>query len=177
MARAVFLDRDGVINHVVERDGRMVSPRTLEDFELFEGVTEAARILRSAGYAIYVVTNQPDIARGHLSQDTLDEMLAQVRAAIEPDEIVVCDHDDHHQCACRKPKPGMLLDLGERHGLDLSACFFVGDSYKDMDAGRAAGVPTVLIRREDNRKTSGDYEAESLLSAAHLIASLAGHEE
>ncbi|MEQ8278432.1 MAG: HAD family hydrolase [Deltaproteobacteria bacterium] len=177
MERAVFLDRDGVINRVVERDGRMVSPRTLEDFEIFDFAADAAEVIRTAGFRIYVVTNQPDIARGLMTQATLDVMLEQVRAAIAPDDVVVCPHDDAHQCDCRKPKPGMLTALASKHDVDLSRSFFVGDSWKDIDAGAAAGVPTVLIRREDNRKTRGDYEAEDLLAAAHLIASLARREE
>lgn len=177
LSRAVFLDRDGVINRVVERDGKMVSPRTMEDFAIYDFAAEAARVIRDAGFAIYVVTNQPDIARGLMTRATLDAMLAAVEATVAPDDVAVCPHDDHHACHCRKPKPGMLTDLASKHGVDLSRSFFVGDSWKDMDAGAAAGVPTVLIRREDNRKTRGDHEAEDLLAAAHLIASLARREE
>jgi D-glycero-D-manno-heptose 1,7-bisphosphate phosphatase len=146
---AVFLDRDGVLNALVPRDGRMVSPRSVDDFVLFDDVPGAVRRLRERGVLVFVTTNQPDIARGQLSPDALTEMTAVLRDAIAPDEVLVCTHDDGDGCECRKPAPGMMIDLATRWGVDLASSFVVGDSWRDIEAGRRAGCRTVLVDRGD----------------------------
>lgn len=106
--RAVFLDRDGVLNRALVRIGRPYSPRRPEEFELLPGVQAACAELRSAGYELIVVTNQPDVARGMLSARVLKRLNDTLQEAVEIDEIVVCPHDDSDDCLCRKPRPGML---------------------------------------------------------------------
>jgi D-glycero-D-manno-heptose 1,7-bisphosphate phosphatase len=144
---AVFLDRDGVLNHSPVVDGKPVSPRGLDDVELLPGVPEACERLRAGCYLLIVVTNQPEITRGTLTREAVDAVNGYLAERLPLDEIVICPHDDGDRCACRKPKPGMLLDAARRHGIDLQASYLVGDRWRDIEAGQAAGVRTVFIDR------------------------------
>jgi D-glycero-D-manno-heptose 1,7-bisphosphate phosphatase len=165
---AVFLDRDGVVNEVVWRAGVPGSPRTLDEFVPVPGTSALARV-RAAGMRLFVVTNQPDIARGLLEPAVLDECMARVRDATGCDDLRCCTHDDGDACACRKPRPGMLRDLAASWDVDLRASYMVGDSWRDMDAGRAAGCTTVLIRRPYNEGVHADMEVESLADAVGVL--------
>ena len=168
---AAFLDRDGVLNELVSRDGRKVSPRTVREFRLFEEAGPAVRRLRDLGLEVFVVTNQPDIGRGLMEAAELREMHAQLERAIAPREIAVCPHDDADGCHCRKPRPGMLLDLAERHHVDLSRSFMIGDMAKDMEAGRRAGVHSILIDRTGDTSIDADVVVSTLALAVSHIAS------
>ena len=118
-APAVFLDRDGVLNRVFIRDGLPVGPLTLADFALVDRAAEEVGRLKSAGFKVVVATNQPEIARGRLAPEVLDAMHAQLRIAVPVDAIYVCPHSDADHCACRKPKPGLLLSAARELGIDL----------------------------------------------------------
>jgi D-glycero-D-manno-heptose 1,7-bisphosphate phosphatase len=144
---AVFLDRDGVINRAEVCDGVPQPPGRLEDFELLAGVVEAVGQLHDAGFAVVVVTNQPDVARGKQQRTVVEAMNDVVREALEPDTIVVCYHDDSDACVCRKPGPGMLLAAAEELRLDLATSFMVGDRWRDIEAGHRAGCRTVFLDR------------------------------
>ncbi len=153
---AVFLDRDGVINEPVIRCGRPYPPETIAELRVPSTVREACRELSSARLALVCVTNQPDIARGTQDLFTVSAMNEQLRELLNLDEVVVCPHDDGDYCFCRKPRPGMILDAATRLNLDLPRSVTVGDRWRDIEAGRAAGTWTVLIdhgyseRRSDN---------------------------
>lgn len=166
---AIFLDRDGVLNEVLWRDGAPASPRRAADFRVSAAAAQAVRRLRSAGLPVFVVTNQPDLARGTLTGEEHERMLALLRAAVPVDDVAVCPHDDADACACRKPKPGMLEDLAARHGISLARSVMVGDSQKDVEAGRRAGCRTILIRREYNRGLEADAVVDTLDSAVDEI--------
>jgi D-sedoheptulose 7-phosphate isomerase len=167
--RAVFLDRDGVLNRVVPRDGRAGSPRAVAELELLPGVGEAVGRLRAAGFLTLVVTNQPDLARGLLRPDVHEAIMEHVRAAARPDDMVACPHDDADRCACRKPRPGMLTGLAARWGVSLDASYMVGDGAKDMEAGRAAGCRTILVRSEYNDDVVAGAVVADLAAAVDLI--------
>jgi len=143
--RAVFLDRDGVINRALVRDGKPYPPSTVAELEILPGVPEALQALRKAGYKLLVVTNQPDVARGRQSQQTLDELHQALLARLPIDDIFVCPHTDEDKCACRKPLAGMLFEAARKHNIDLSASFMVGDRWRDIEAGYNAGCRTILI--------------------------------
>jgi D-glycero-D-manno-heptose 1,7-bisphosphate phosphatase len=143
--RAVFLDRDGVLNRSVYRNGVTSPPNSLDDFELLPGVREAVVRLKGAGYLLVVVTNQPDIARGTQDVSVVDAMNATVQRELGVDAILVCPHDDVDECACRKPKPGMLLEAMKRFDIDRDRSFMVGDRWRDVVAGQAAGCRTVQV--------------------------------
>jgi D-glycero-D-manno-heptose 1,7-bisphosphate phosphatase len=146
-SRAVFLDRDGVLVRAPAGKGPPRSARTLEELEILPDAEEACSVLKEAGFALVVVTNQPEIARGTLTAETVVRQNDVLRAALPLDAIVVCPHDDDDGCDCRKPKPGMLLDAAARLGLDLASSFMVGDRWRDVEAGRQAGCRVVFVDR------------------------------
>lgn len=169
LQRAVFLDRDGVLNHIVPRGERPGSPRHVDELVLVEEAAGAVARLRAAGYKTFIVTNQPDISRGLLSRETLDVVMAKVTRHVEVDDVRVCTHDDADRCACRKPRPGMLLELAEAWQIDLSASYMIGDTWKDMEASRAAGCPGILLRRPYNTDTQSTESVEDIDAAVDLI--------
>lgn len=142
--RAVFLDRDGVINEVFLRDGKPRAPLRLEDFRFFPGVEEAAARLRAAGFRLVVVTNQPDAVTRE-ERSIVEAMHEAVRARLGVDAIKVCFHGRAEGCSCRKPKPGMLLEAAAELGIDLSRSFMVGDRMSDIRAGEAAGCAGTFL--------------------------------
>jgi D-glycero-D-manno-heptose 1,7-bisphosphate phosphatase len=169
--RAVFLDRDGVLNDVTVRDGVPVPPPSVERMRLLPGVVDACRRLRDLGYLLVVVTNQPDIARGTQSREEVDRMHEFMRERLPLDDIVVCPHDDADGCDCRKPRPGMLLDAARRHGLDLSRSFCVGDRWRDIEAARGAGVQAIYVDRHygERKAVAADAVVPSLPDAVPFI--------
>jgi D-glycero-D-manno-heptose 1,7-bisphosphate phosphatase len=170
-SRAVFLDRDGVINRAVLRDGRPYPPATVETLELLPGVAEALARLHRAGYRLVVVTNQPDIARGTQDRSAVDSMHAALAAALPIDDFRVCDHDDSDGCDCRKPKPGLLRQAAQAADIDLGSSFMVGDRWRDIEAGRAAGCRTIFIEYgyNERRPHAPDAIVQSLAEAADWI--------
>jgi D-glycero-D-manno-heptose 1,7-bisphosphate phosphatase len=146
MTRAVFLDRDGVLNAaILDARGRPLPPRSAAEFSILPGVREGCAALRAAGFRLICITNQPDIARGTADIAFVDRVNAEVAEACGLDALYVCPHDDADDCNCRKPKPGMLLRGRREFGIDLAASFMVGDRFRDVEAGQAAGVRTVFI--------------------------------
>lgn len=142
---AVFLDRDGVINRAIIRDGVVASPMTADEFELLPGVVDACEQLAESGVLLIVVTNQPEISRGRLAAAEVEIMNDRLRLALPVDDVVVCPHDNADGCSCRKPLPGMLVDAADRFDIDLVRSVMVGDRWKDIAAGAAAGCFTVHI--------------------------------
>jgi transaldolase len=145
LRRAVFLDRDGVLNAAVVRDGRPYPPESVAEMSLLPGVEEACSRLKQAGFLLIVVTNQPDIARGKAGSGAVDAINDALQARLKLDEVCVCPHDDADGCHCRKPKPGLILDAARRWRIDLSRSFMIGDRWRDVEAGRAAGCRTVFL--------------------------------
>lgn len=145
MKRAVFLDRDGVINKAVIRDGKPYPPATLEDFILLPNVISTSLKLRKAGFLLVVVTNQPDVGTGVQSLEVVEAMHRQLLGEGICDDIRACYHIDVDNCDCRKPKPGMLLAAAQKWQIDLSKSFIIGDRWRDIAAGKAAGCYTFFI--------------------------------
>jgi D-glycero-D-manno-heptose 1,7-bisphosphate phosphatase len=144
---AVFLDRDGVLTEASVVDGVPQSPRLASEMRILPEAAPACEALRTAGLALVCVTNQPEIARKTLDPAELKTMNEILQRALGLDEVVVCPHDEGDRCDCRKPLPGMITAAAERHGINLAASFTVGDRWRDVDAGRAAGTATVFIDR------------------------------
>jgi D-glycero-D-manno-heptose 1,7-bisphosphate phosphatase len=143
--RAVFLDRDGVLNAAVVLGGKPYPPPSVEATEVLPGVSTALADLKAAGFLLIVATNQPDVANGIQSRDNVEAIHRRLRAELPLDEILVCYHRDEDQCHCRKPAPGLLLEAAARYALDLSLCFMVGDRWRDVDAGSRAGCRAILL--------------------------------
>ena len=177
--KAVFLDRDGVLNEAVVREGRPYPPARLEDLQVVPDAPEALALLKTAGFLLLVVTNQPDVAKGTQSRDVVEAMNTALRGALPIDDFFVCWHDDRDACSCRKPKPGLLLEAAARYSVDLAASFMVGDRWRDIDAGAAAGCRTVLIERQYRERapsTEPNFRTISLASAANwMIANALMH--
>lgn len=170
--KAVFLDRDGVLNEAVVREGRPYPPADLDGLILVPDSAPALAALKRAGFLLVVVTNQPDVARGAQSRAVVETINSALASQLPIDDFFVCWHQDGDQCGCRKPKPGLLLQASERHGIDLAASFLIGDRWRDIDAGAAAGCRTILIdRRYRERPPSAepDFRAVSLAQAAEWI--------
>ncbi len=168
---AVFLDRDGVLNKAFVEGGVPVPPRALADFRILPGVAEACNAFAEAGLALVVVTNQPDISRGSLTERELESFHELLRAALPLDDIVVCPHDNAEGCPCRKPRPGMILDAARRLDLDLNRSVGVGDRWRDVDAARRAGVHSVHIEwnHGESLHAAADASFGSLLEAKEHI--------
>jgi D-glycero-D-manno-heptose 1,7-bisphosphate phosphatase len=171
VGRAVFLDRDGVINANLERDGRPVAPTTLAEFRILPGVEDAVRRLKAHGYLVIVITNQPDVANGLTERSTVEAMHEVIRARLAVDDIRTCFHNDAAGCECRKPKPGLILAAAAEHGIDLARSYVVGDRWRDVAAGRAAGCATIFIDYgyQQDGPSVPDKVAKSLPEAATFI--------
>jgi len=146
--QAVFFDRDGVLNEAIVRDGKPYPPADLAEVKLVEGARDGCRLLKSAGFLLIGVTNQPDVARGTRRKEAIEEINAFIRAGVGLDEFRVCYHDDADRCHCRKPEPGLLLDASRDWGIDLGSSFMVGDRWRDVQAGVRAGCRTVFLDRD-----------------------------
>ena len=145
MRRAVFLDRDGVINRAIVRDGKPYPPASLVELEILPGVHEALQKLHDANYLLVVVTNQPDVARGASKREDVELINAFLSAQLPIDDFKTCYHDSGDKCNCRKPLPGALLEAAQEHDIDLSKSFMVGDRWRDVEAGASAGCKTFFI--------------------------------
>jgi len=167
----VFLDRDGVLNGPVIRSGRPHPPETVAEVRVLPGVADACRQLSAAGLTLVCITNQPDIARGTQDFGTVAAINDRVRELLGLDEMVVCPHDDRDGCLCRKPLPGMILDAASRRGLDVARSVTVGDRWRDVDAGRAAGTWTVFIDwgYDERRPDHPDLTVKDLKEAVPWI--------
>lgn len=172
-SRAVFLDRDGVLNRAIVRDGKPYPPERLEEVEILPGVAEALARLREAGFKLVVATNQPDIARGTRNPECVDAINDHLRRELPLDAIYVCPHDSAQECDCRKPRPGLLTRAAADLDIDLAASFMVGDRWRDVAAGRSAGCRTFFIdyNYDEQRPDDPDFVVGSLAEAAALVLS------
>lgn len=171
MAKAVFLDRDGVINRAIVREGKPYPPADLGELEILPGVKDALLTLKAAGYLLVVVTNQPDVARGTTPRETVEAINDALGAALPIDEFRTCYHDSGDGCDCRKPLPGALLSAAAKHGIALSDSFMVGDRWRDIEAGEKAGCHTIFIDYgyTEKQPEAPDYRVSSLSEAADVI--------
>jgi len=167
--KAIFLDRDGVINKVFLSNGKPFSPRRFSEFELFPEVENALSSFKEVGFLNIVITNQPDIARGFLKWKELEKMHFLVRERLPIDDILICPHSDEDNCLCRKPKPWMLLVAAKKWNISLKEFFFIGDTWKDTMAGKKAGCKTILIDAPYNQGVDCNYRVKDLSKAVEII--------
>ena len=173
MHRAVFLDRDGVINRSLERDSKPFPPRSLEEFEILPEVPAGCAKLKAAAFLLVVATNQPDVGRGTLKKELVETIHAHLMKQLPIERVEVCFHpgQGRSDCDCRKPKPGMLLRAARELNIDLSQSWMVGDRWRDVDCGHAAGCRTIFIDRgyAEELKQKPDFSAGNLAAAADII--------
>lgn len=171
LRRAVFLDRDGVLNEAVVRNGKPYPPAGLPELVVCADAPAACSRLHDAGFLLVVVTNQPDIARGTTTRALVDSIHDVLKGRLPLDDVRVCAHDDADDCECRKPRPGMLLQAAREFGISLADSFLVGDRWRDIEAGRRAGCRPIFVDRGYNeRAPDGEFvSVRSLGEAADWI--------
>ena len=171
MVRAVFLDRDGVINANLERNGKPVAPTALAEFRILPGAADAVRRLKTAGFLIIVVTNQPDIRAGLTQKSAMEAMHDEIRRQMPIDDFFICFHVEADDCSCRKPKPGLILEAIVKYGIDAVSSYVVGDRWRDILAGQAVGCRTIRVDNSfaEERPSSPDRVVKSLAEAADFI--------
>ena len=169
--KAVFLDRDGVLNKAIVRDGKPYPPASLAEFEFLPHVKEVLPQLKSAGYLLIVVTNQPDVGRGTQHKSVVEEMHDLLKRELPLDAIYVCYHGYDGECDCRKPKPGMLIEAAKKYDIDLKQSYMIGDRVKDVDAGYAGRCHTIFIEYGycEPLNTIPDFTTDNLQNAATWI--------
>jgi len=171
--RAVFLDRDGVINASVVRGGRPYPPDSLAELTILPGVHDTLEAFRRAGLKTIVVTNQPDVATGRQKRETVEAIHEFLLGVLAIDDIKACFCVEGVDCACYKPKPKMLLDAAREWKIDLSRSFMVGDRWRDIGAGQAAGCKTFFIDYGYNEQQPDhpDFVVKCLAEAGEVILS------
>lgn len=171
MNRAVFLDRDGVINRTIIKDNRPIAPTNARDLQIIEGVSEAITLLRSKNFFVFVVTNQPDIARGNVDIRNVIEINNLLMRDLDIHKIYMCSHDDKDDCNCRKPKDGLFKLASNEYNIELKQSYMVGDRWRDIAAGQSAGCQCLFIDYSyDEKRPELPYTlVDSLIDAAYKI--------
>ena len=176
--RAIFLDRDGVLNHAIVREGKPYPPSSIDEFIIFPGLAERLARIKEKGFFLIVVTNQPDVARGKITHKIVNAFNRLLREQLPIDHVLVCFHDDSDKCDCRKPLPGLLHQAQERFNLDLDHSYMVGDRWRDIGAGTAAGCTTVFVDygyNEEFKSKKADYSCQSPSDALDWILTKESH--
>jgi D-glycero-D-manno-heptose 1,7-bisphosphate phosphatase len=170
--KAVFLDRDGVLNSAIIKNNKPYPPSSLNELYIPDDVPRALAALKSAGFMLIGATNQPDVARGTTPQSLVEAINKKIIQICALDEMRVCYHDDKDQCECRKPLPGLLISAANDHAIDLGNSIMIGDRWKDIEAGQRAGCKTIWINQnyaEKSPEKSPDFTATALREAAEWI--------
>ena len=171
--KAVFLDRDGVINRAVVRNRKPYPPDTLQDLEILPDVPEALNLLKESGFLLIVVTNQPDVGRGIQKKETVEEMHLFLKEQLPLDDIYVCWHGQDGECDCRKPLSGMLIQASEKYSVDFQQSYLIGDRWKDIEAGKTAGCKTIFLDYHYNEllRSQPDFTTTTTRKASEWIVS------
>lgn len=177
MKRAVFFERDGILNDVRLGPKHQITPLTLEEFKVNKGAEEPLRGLKAAGFVLIATTNQPGLSRGYLSRRELDRMHDVVRRSFPLDDLMVCPHDENDHCPCRKPRPGLLIEAAFKWHLSLDHSFVVSDKWQDAEAARTAGCTSLLLTSPWVGQVHHDFVLPDLQAIADKILSLKQHIE
>lgn len=171
VSRAVFLDRDGIINYPLVRDGRPYPPQSIEEFQFINGIEEVVRELQARHFLLFIVTNQPDVARGTTPKSVVESFHAKILSELPIQAIYTCYHDDADGCICRKPRPGLLYQAREHYALDLDRSFLIGDRWRDIDCGNQAGCTTIFVDYgyQESLKTEPRFKVASVLEILQCV--------
>ena len=171
MNKAVFLDRDGVINKPIIIDGKSYAPRLLKDFKIFPRVKSDVKKLRNNGFKVFVISNQPDIGNKLIKKKTLIEMHKLLKAKVPVNKIYFCPHTKIDRCKCRKPKPGMIIKASNESKIYLKESYVVGDRKTDIDAGLKVGCKTIFVNHnyDEKKPTKQEKTVKSLNAAVKYI--------
>ncbi|MBV8802732.1 MAG: HAD family hydrolase [Gammaproteobacteria bacterium] len=172
--KAVFLDRDGVLNHALIKNGKPYPPANLKELTIPNDAKTALNMLKSHGFLLIGATNQPDVARGTTPREIVEMINRQIMSFLPLDDIRVCYHDNPDNCECRKPLAGLLIQAADDYDIDLAQSIMVGDRWKDIEAGKNAGCKTIWLRcnyNEPEPPRAPDFIASSLSQAAEWVIS------
>lgn len=173
MNKAIFFDRDGVLNKSVVKDGCPFPPSSLSELILTDSIEETCHCLRSLGYILIIITNQPDVARGKTSVEAVGEINEFLKKKLNLDSIYCCFHDDHDRCDCRKPLPGMLVQAQKKYDLDFESSYVIGDRWKDIQAGFIVGCKTIFIDYDyAEKKIPSDFVIYSTKEIINIFGDL-----
>ena len=168
--KAVFLDRDGVLNRVKVILNKPYPPSNMEEMEILPGVHEGIQLLKHAGFKLIVITNQPDVARGTADIEVVNTLNNFILTELGIDEVMCCFHDDSENCLCRKPKPGMIFEAEKNWNIDLSLSYLIGDRWRDIETAKNTDIRTVLIDYHyDEKKVKADFECNNFEEAVNFI--------
>ena len=171
MKKAIFLDRDGVINKIFIKNNLPFSPPSFDLLEILPGVKESILRLKKLNFVCLVVTNQPDVTRGKINKNTVIKMNNFLQKEIKLDDFFVCYHDDEDNCECRKPKPGLLLQASKKWDVNLKKSFIIGDRWRDIQAGEKVGCKTIFLEYNyiDIKPKNPNFITDTLLNATYII--------
>jgi D-glycero-D-manno-heptose 1,7-bisphosphate phosphatase len=144
LRRGIFFDRDGVLNQAMVKEGRPYPPTDSDSTVITPGARDLLLKLKVQGYFLCVITNQPDVARGTRTKENVSAINDKIMASLPLDELKVCFHDNKDNCACRKPKPGLILEAAKENAIDMPSSWLIGDRSSDIEAGRRAGCQTIF---------------------------------
>jgi D-glycero-D-manno-heptose 1,7-bisphosphate phosphatase len=167
--KAVFFDRDGVLNDAIVKDGKPYPPSSMNELHIDEDVPRELNRLVCEGFILIGITNQPDVARGTQRREVVESINEAIMKVLPLHEIRVCYHDDADHCKCRKPKPGLILDASEDYHINLALSYVVGDRWKDIEAGKRAGCRTIWINRGYKERQPDQEDAVFVSSLKDVI--------
>jgi D-glycero-D-manno-heptose 1,7-bisphosphate phosphatase len=172
MKRAVFIERDGILNEVRVGPKNPIQPLALEEFKLRSGAIEPLKKLKAAGFVMVVTTNQPGLSRGYQSRRELDLMHSMVRRMFPVDDILICPHDESDHCPCRKPRAGLLVEAAFKWHVDLDHSFVISDKWQDSEAARTAGCTSMLVASPWNGQAHHDFvlpDLDAIVDKIHQL--------
>ncbi len=169
MKRAVFVERDGILNEVRSGPKQQIAPLTLEEFQVKLAAKAPLQRLKAAGFLLIATTNQPGLSRGYQSRRELDRMHELLRRTFNLDDLMVCPHDESDHCPCRKPRPGLLIEAAFKWHVTLDHSFVISDKWQDAEAARTAGCTSLLLKSPWVGQVHHDFILESLEEIADKI--------
>jgi D-glycero-D-manno-heptose 1,7-bisphosphate phosphatase len=172
MKRAVFVERDGILNEVRPGPKNQIAPLTMEEFKVNKVAEPCLRKLKAAGFVLIVTTNQPGLSRGYQSRRELDRMHDVIKGGFPLDDIMVCPHDEADHCPCRKPRPGLLIEAAFKWHLNLDHSYVISDKWQDAEAARTAGCTSLLLKSPWVGNVHHDFVLPDLDAIAEKILTL-----
>jgi len=170
--RAVFFDRDGVLNKVIIQNGKRYPPANLGEVVIFPNAGSTLFSLEEEGFFLIGITNQPDVARGKQNRKIVESINDFLLCRLPLKEIFVCYHDDVDNCNCRKPKPDLILQAAKKYKINLAQSYMIGDRWKDIVAGKQAGCKTIFIGNEYDKSPVNlkpDYSVNNISEIIKII--------
>jgi len=176
MVKAIFLDRDGIVNKAIVEKGLPYSPTRLGDIFLTDGIKDLIKKWHDEEYIVIVVTNQPDVANHIITKNKVDKINNYLKSIALFDDIFTCYHNGKDDCDCKKPKTGLFLQAKEKYDIDFSQSYVIGDRWKDIEAGKNIGCKTIFVdyHYDEERPNKPDYTAKSVSDIKRIWSNING---